>query len=274
MKTLKHCSQLLLTLVMAYMLTACATVAGTGRSQLSLVDDAELNQAASLSYKQLLSESHLSSNRQKTKLLKQVGARISAAAKVLMAEYGRENEVAKYQWEFNLIDSDEINAFCMPGGKVAFYTGILPVCESEAGIAAVMGHEVAHALAKHSNERVSQQMLTSVGASLLSIGLQVGGASAVSADLAMTAFAVGSQYGVLLPFSRAHEAEADRLGMSLMALAGYDPREAVALWQRMAKLPSRGSTPYFLSTHPSDSQRIKNLEKFIPEAQTRFRPKK
>ncbi|MDR2443465.1 MAG: M48 family metallopeptidase [Deltaproteobacteria bacterium] len=266
----KHSLNIIATLALVYLLAACAPVAGTGRSQLNLVSDAELNQAASLQYKQLLTESHLSSDRKNTRMIKAVGAKISAAAKQLMAEYGRENEIAGYQWEFNLIDSDEVNAFCMPGGKVAFYTGILPVCQTEAGVAAVMGHEVAHALAKHANERVSQQLLANVGSSLLSIGLQIGGVSGGTAELAMSAFAIGSQYGVLLPYSRAHESEADRIGMSLMAMAGYDPHEAVALWQRMSQLSGR-TTPYFLSTHPSDKQRIVNLEKFLPEAEARLK---
>ena len=259
-------------LAMALLAAACANVAGTGRSQLNLVSDSELNQAASLQYRQLLNESRLSSNRADTLMIKRVGARISRAAQELMNSLGRGDEVAKYQWEFNLIQSDDVNAFCMPGGKVAFYTGILPVCETEAGVAAVMGHEVAHALAKHANERVSQQMVASIGANLLGIGLGIGGASQVTTELAMTAFAVGSQYGVLLPFSRAHEAEADRIGMSLMAMAGYDPQAAVDLWKRMARLSGRGSVPFFMSTHPSDSQRIKNLENYLPEAQARFKP--
>ena len=153
-----------------------------------------------------------------------------------MNSLGRGGEVARYQWEFNLIESNEVNAFCMPGGKVAFYTGIMPVCQDEAGVAAVMGHEVAHALARHAAERASQQTVANVGSTLLGIGLALGGVSSAASDVAMTAFTLGSQYGVLLPYSRAHEAEADRIGMSLMAMAGYDPHEAVELWRRMARL--------------------------------------
>lgn len=257
-----------------WLLAACAPVAGTGRSQLSLVSDAELNQSASLQYRQLLQESKLSTDRKASAMIKRVGARISKAAGELMASYGRESEIANYQWEFNLIDSEEVNAFCMPGGKVAFYTGILPVCQDEAGVAAVMGHEVAHALARHAAERVSQQMVASIGQSLLGIGLSLGGVSSGTADLAMTAFAMGSQYGVLLPYSRAHEAEADRIGMSLMAMAGYQPQEAVALWQRMSQLSGRSQPPFFMSTHPTDRQRIQNLEKYLPEAQALYKPAK
>jgi predicted Zn-dependent protease len=271
MRIPRKITSLIAALALACLAAACAPVAGTGRSQLNLVNDAELNQAATLQYRQLINESRLSSNRSETLMLKRVGARISQAAKELMASLGRSDEIANYQWEFNLIDSKEVNAFCMPGGKVAFYTGILPVCASEAGVAAVMGHEVAHALARHANERASQQMVANIGATLLNVGLSIGGASGAASELAMTAFAVGSQYGVLLPFSRAHEAEADRIGMSLMAMAGYEPQEAVELWRRMAQLSGRGSTPYFMSTHPSDAQRIKNLETYLPEARSRYK---
>ena len=257
-------------MALLWLMSACAPVAGTGRSQLSLVNDAELNQAAALQYSQLMRESKLSTDRAQSAMIKKVGARISKAAKELMASYGRESEIANYQWEFNLIDSKEVNAFCMPGGKVAFYTGILPVCQDEAGVAAVMGHEVAHALARHAAERVSQQTLTSIGGALLGIGLSLGGVSSGASELAMTAFNIGSQYGVLLPYSRAHEAEADRIGMSLMAMAGYDPQAAIDLWRRMAQQSGRGGTPYFMSTHPTDQQRISNLQKYLPEAQARF----
>jgi predicted Zn-dependent protease len=257
-------------LALAWLLSACAPVAGTGRSQLSLVNDAELNQSASLQYRQLIKESHLSTDRKSSAMIKRVGARISQAAKQFMASYGREAEIADYQWEFNLIDSEEVNAFCMPGGKVAFYTGILPICQDETGVAAVMGHEVAHALARHGAERASQQILANVGQSLLGIGLSLGGASGGTADLAMTAFAVGSQYGVLLPYSRAHESEADRIGLSLMAMAGYNPQGAVDLWRRMSQMENRSNPPFFMSTHPTDKKRISDLEKFLPEAEAVF----
>ncbi|MDR1297384.1 MAG: M48 family metallopeptidase [Deltaproteobacteria bacterium] len=272
MSGLKKLQTCLLSLLLVVFFIACSPVVGTGRSQLNLVDDAELNQSAALQYTELIKDSHLSSNREQTRMIRRVGDRISRAARELMASEGRAAEVEAYKWEFNLIESDEVNAFCMPGGKVAFYTGILPVCQTEAGVAAVMGHEVAHALARHGNERVSQQMMTSIGASLLSIGLGVGGVSGGTSDLVMTAFSVGSTYGVLLPFSRSHEAEADRIGMSLMSMAGYEPQEAVNLWERMAENSGGKSPPFFMSTHPSDQQRIKNLQSYLPEAQQRFKP--
>jgi predicted Zn-dependent protease len=274
MQSINRFKSILLVLALACLLAGCASVVGTGRSQLNLVSDDELNQASSLQYSQLLQESHLSSNRQQTRMVKNVGAKISQAARQLMASEGREAEIDAYKWEFNLIDSEEVNAFCMPGGKVAFYTGIMPICETEAGVAAVMGHEVAHALARHGNERVSQQMMTNIGANLLGLGLSIGGASGATADLVMTAYGVGSQFGILLPYSRSHEAEADRIGMSLMAMAGYDPQEAVNLWRRMDAKSGGSSPPYFLSTHPSNEQRIKNLESYMPEAMEKYRPSK
>ncbi|MDR2301618.1 MAG: M48 family metallopeptidase [Deltaproteobacteria bacterium] len=273
MKQLKSFRSILCVLGLLCLLSGCTTVVGTGRSQLNMVSDDELNQAASLQYSQLIKGSHLSSDRQQTRMVKNVGARIAKAAERLMAAEGRQHEISGYKWEFNLIDSKEVNAFCMPGGKVAFYTGIMPICQDEAGVAAVMGHEVAHALAKHGNERVSQQMMVGIGANLLGIGLGIGGVSSGAADLIMTAYSVGSQFGVMLPYSRAHESEADRIGMTLMAMAGYDPHQAVELWKRMAS--SGGSSPpYFLSTHPSNQQRIQGLEKYMPEAMEYYQPAK
>ncbi|MDR0621441.1 MAG: M48 family metallopeptidase [Deltaproteobacteria bacterium] len=271
MYRIKSFQTILLALGLLCLLVGCTSVVGTGRSQLNLVSDAELNQAASLQYSQLMKQSHLSSDRQQTRMIKTVGARIAKAAEELMASEGRQAEIANYKWEFNLIDSKEVNAFCMPGGKVAFYTGIMPICQDEAGVAAVMGHEVAHALARHGNERVSQQMMVGIGANLLGIGLGVGGVSSVTADLIMTAYSVGSQFGVMLPYSRAHESEADRIGMTLMALAGYNPEEAIELWKRMDQAGG-SAPPYFLSTHPSNRQRIEGLEKYLPEAQSYYQP--
>ncbi|MDR2366926.1 MAG: M48 family metallopeptidase [Deltaproteobacteria bacterium] len=272
MKTVTRFRTLALALGLAFLLAGCTSVVGTGRSQLNLVSDAELNQVASLQYSKLIKESHLSSDRNQTRMVKNVGARIARAAQDLMASEGRQGEIADYKWEFNLIDSKEVNAFCMPGGKVAFYTGIMPICQDEAGVAAVMGHEVAHALARHGNERVSNQMMVGIGANLLGIGLGIGGVGSGAADLIMTAYSVGSQYGVLLPYNRAHEAEADRIGMRLMAMAGYDPEAAVDLWRRMDSAGGSG-VPFFLSTHPSNRQRIEALEGFLPEARSYYVPR-
>lgn len=260
-----------LIVLLAAILAACATVPGTGRSQLSLVDDADLNAMAATQYKEMIQTEPLSTNQAETAMIKRVGARISKASEEYLREHGLADEISEYQWEFNLIQSDQANAFCMPGGKVAFYTGILPYCKDETGVAVIMGHEVAHAIAHHSRERASQQMMASVGGTLLSVGLGVGGAGALTSDIAMAAYGLGSQVGVLLPFSRAHESEADRIGLSLMAMAGYDPGAAIGFWERMAAAAGEKSNAEFLSTHPSDQTRIADIKRYLPEAEARYK---
>lgn len=262
--------KLLLSTLMILNLAACATVPGTGRSQLSLVDDSELNTMAATEYRDMMKKGPLSTDQKSTAMIKNVGAKISRASETYLREHGLGNEISSYQWEFNLIQSDQVNAFCMPGGKVAFYTGILPYCKNENGVAVIMGHEVAHAIAHHSRERASQQLMTNVGGTLLSVGLGVGGASSMTSDMAMAAFGLGSQVGILLPYSRAHESEADRIGLTLMAMAGYDPNGAVAFWERMAAGSDKGGSS-FLSTHPSDQKRIDDLNKYMPEAMARYK---
>jgi predicted Zn-dependent protease len=198
-------------------------------------------------------------------MIKRVGDRIAKAAQVLMAEYGQSDRLKDYNWEFNLIDSDEINAFCMAGGKVAFYTGILPICKDENGVATVMGHEVAHALARHGAERASQQMAAGIGSTVLELALGASSVSPGTGQAIMIAYGLGAQYGVLLPYSRAHEAEADRIGLSLMALAGYDPRRSLEFWQRMSAATGNSGSSFF-QTHPSDQERMANIQEYINEA--------
>jgi len=169
-----------------------------------------------------------------------------------------------YKWEFNLVDDDAVNAWCMPGGKVVVYTGILPLAKGEEGLAVVMGHEISHAIAKHGDERLSQGLVTQMGGIALSTALSQ--QATATHDLFMTAFGVGSQVGILLPYSRVQESEADRLGLIFMAMAGYDPREAVDFWKRMANVTKGASVPEFLSSHPADTKRVDNIEKLLPEA--------
>ena len=251
-------------------LAACATVPGTGRKQLSLVSDRDLSTMAAQQYSQMVRKGPLSDSQKDTAMIKKVGAGISRAAETFLREQGRASEIAGYRWEFNLIEADEVNAFCMPGGKVAFYTGILPYTKGEAGVAVVMGHEVAHAIAHHSRERASQELLANIGENILDIGMRMRGESALTYQMAMSAYGLGSQVGVLLPFSRAHESEADRIGLTLMALAGYDPAEAVAFWRRMSEKTGGASGPAFLSTHPSDKSRVAYIEEYLPEARARY----
>lgn len=259
---------LLILLVLA--LAACATVPGTGRSQLNLVNDSELNTMATSQYREMVQKGPLSTNQKETAMIRAVGAKISRAAEDYLRENGLASEASSYNWEFNLIESADVNAFCMPGGKVAFYTGILPYCQNETGVAVIMGHEVAHAIAHHSRERASQQVMTQMGGALLSIGLGAGGASALTNDVAMAAYGLGSEVGILLPYSRAHESEADRIGLTLMAMAGYDPQAALGFWERMASASGKQGSD-FLSTHPSDQKRIADIQKYLPEAEARYK---
>jgi predicted Zn-dependent protease len=249
---------------------ACTAVPGTGRRQLSLADEQQLSALAAQQYAALIKQGPLSANQKDTAMIRKVGGSISRAAETFLRDQGLASEIANYKWEFNLIESDEPNAFCMPGGKVAFYTGILAYTRNEAGVAVVMGHEVAHAIAHHSREQASQQALANLGGQLLDLGLALGGASNLAGQAATTAYGLGSQVGVLLPFSRAHESEADRIGLTLMAMAGYDPAEALAFWSRMSEGQGGAGGPDFLSTHPSDKSRIAGIEKYLPEARARY----
>ena len=203
-----------------------------------------------------------------SELVKKVGNNISIAVEKYFKDQGRENLLEGYKWEFNLVEGKDINAWCMPGGKVAFYTGILPITENELGIAVVMGHEVAHAVARHGSERLSHQLAIQTGGNLLNLSLS-GGEIPISSDLALQAYGVGTNLGIL-SYSRKHELEADRLGLIFMAMAGYDPREAVEFWKRMDKLSS-DSNNEFLSTHPSHRHRIEDIKKDLPEAMNYYK---
>ena len=242
----------------------CATVPLSGRKQLNLIPSSEINTLALQNYQEVLKESKLSNNQQQVALVKKVGKRLSTAVEEYMKAQGLQDRIKGFQWEFNLIQNDTtVNAWCMPGGKVAFYTGIMPICQNEDGVAVVMSHEISHAIAQHGNERMSQQLALNLGGSALSVALSQ--KPQLTQQLAMAAFGVGTQVGILLPYSRAQESEADELGIYFMAMAGYDPHVAVPFWQRMdAQGGSR--PPEFLSTHPDPKNRIKNIEKTIPKA--------
>lgn len=250
-------------LILVSILMACKKVPLTDRKQFNPIPNSQLNSSSFTSYNQVMKESKLSSNTAQVDMVKTVGNRIKDAVEQYLKENNIEDATEGFKWEFNLIAENIVNAWCMPGGKVAFYEGILPVCEDEAGIAVVMGHEVAHAIAKHGGERMSQA-LAQQG---LGMGLSVlmREQPERTQALAMTAYTGISTVGAMLPFSRLHESEADELGIKFMALAGYDPAEAPKFWQRM-KAQSGGAPPEFLSTHPSSNTRIKDLNKLLPEA--------
>jgi predicted Zn-dependent protease len=245
------------------LLAACATVPITGRRQLSLVPDSQMNSMSFTQYDQVLAESKLSKDAAATAQVRRVGVKIQGAVERYFQQQGQSQQLEGYAWDFNLIDSDQVNAWCMPGGKVAFYSGILPVCKDETGIAVVMGHEVAHAIAKHGGERLSQQMALQLGGVALSEAMR--SKPEQTRELWMGAFGLGAQVGIMLPFSRQHESEADRLGLIFMAMAGYDPRVAPKFWERMAA-NGAGAPPEFLSTHPSDATRIRQLNEYLAEA--------
>lgn len=249
---------------------SCSKVPITGRSQLSLVPEGEIIAMADASYDTFLMQNKLSTDKEATAMIKRCGANIQKAVESYFASQNASDQLKGYAWEFNLVESDEVNAWCMPGGKVVFYTGILPVCKDETGVAVVMGHEVAHAVARHGNERMSQGLLAQFGSATLDMALAKN--SGLTKQIAATAFGLGAQYGALLPFSRKQESEADHLGLIFMAMAGYDPRAAVPFWERMAAGSKGGKPPEIMSTHPSDETRIANLNKLMPEAMKYYKP--
>ena len=262
MKTL--ISRIALPVIILLLFAQCATVPITGRRQLILFPENEMVSMSLTSYSSFLKENKLSTDAVNKKRIKDVGARISKAVEQYLAANGMQDQIANFQWEFNLVASNEPNAWCMPGGKVVFYEGILPYCKTDAGIAVVMGHEIAHAVAHHSNERMSQQTLLQYGQAAATEILGHDQSDTRKALLA-AAIGMGTNLGVTLPFSRKHEYEADRLGLIFMTMAGYDPNEAVAFWSRMANSGS-AKQPEFLSTHPAVQNRIAKLKATIPEA--------
>ncbi len=248
---------------------ACNTVPITGRKQLKLVPNSQLLPMSFDQYQQVLSESELSSDADQVAMIKRVGERIQKAAEEYYKNHNLEKELNGYDWEYNLIVSEQVNAWCMPGGKVAFYTGILPICEDETGVAVVMGHEIAHALANHGGERMSQGMVAQMGMSTL--GAAMGENPSLTRQLLLQSIGMGTQLGVL-KFSRSNESEADHIGLILMAKAGYNPQAATSFWERMAALSGGQAPPEFLSTHPASETRVRDLEALMPEAMKYYSP--
>ncbi len=253
----------------ALFLFACETVPVTGRQQLSLIPASQVNSMSFDAYDDFLKEHQVVNGTSDARMVERTGEKIQKAVEAYLSNNNMSDRLQGYKWEFNLVKDDAVNAFCMPGGKVVVYTGIIPVAQSEAGLAVVMGHEIAHAIANHGNERMSQSLLVQMGGEALSVALAE--KPAETRQLFMSAFGVGSQVGVLLPYSRLQESEADHLGLIFMSMAGYDPHAAADFWQRMAQQKSGGSTPEFLSTHPADQTRIENIRQLIPEAMKYYR---
>ena len=265
--------QIFILLLSTCLLAGCALNLLTGRNQLSLVSESELQLVASSQYNTFLNENKVlnAANSREAATVDRVGARISNAITKYYDSQGKASLLEGYKWEFNTIESKEINAWCMPGGKVVIYTGLLPVTQTEPSLAIVMGHEIAHSVAKHGNERMSQGLVQQMGGAALGIALAQ--KPQQTQDLFMMAFGIGSTVGAILPWSRQQETEADKYGLIFSAMAGYDPREALAFWQRMSAAGG-GSQPEFLSTHPSDETRLRKLKQFMPEAMKYYTARK
>ena len=262
MKTFKYFFTIIITSSVLFI--SCSTVPLTGRSQLNMIPSSEMLSMSYQQYDQFLKENKLSTNQVEVDMVKRVGVNIQQAVEKYMSDHAISSRLKGYEWDFNLVEDEQINAWCMPGGKVVVYTGILPVTNDETGLAVVMGHEIAHAIAEHGNERMSQQLLQQVGAVGLMVAMKE--EPAETQALWLSVYGVGTTVGIMLPYSRTHESEADHLGLIFMAMAGYDPHLAPEFWKRMAAGKQGGSPPEFLSTHPSDQTRINDITSWIPEA--------
>lgn len=251
------------------LLTGCSSVPVTGRRQLNLVSDNEVLSASLTEYQSYMKTAKKSTNAEETAQVVRVGKRIAAATEEYLKTHGAASEISEFSWEFNLVQNNELNAFCMPGGKIVVYEGLMKIISKDDELAVVLGHEVAHAVAKHSNERMSQQLVAQYGAGIL--GQALSGQSQAVQAIASQVYGLGANYGVILPFSRKHESEADKIGLVFMRLAGYDPEVAVSFWKKMSA-SSSSSVPEFASTHPSDSRRISDIEKALPAIMKDYQP--
>lgn len=262
---------LFLVAISSMFIVACTTNAITGRSQLSLVSEESLQKEAVTQYNSILSKNTVISNttNKDAEMVKRVGKRIAAAITKYYSDKGLSNELAGYNWEFNLIDSKEVNAWCMPGGKVAVYTGLLPITQNEAALAIVLGHEITHAVAHHGQERISQALLAQ-GIGITGDVFTSGNSKAN--NIFKSIYAPGAEVGVLLPNSRKQEYEADHYGLIFAAMAGYNPREAIPFWTRMANLNTGAKAPEILSDHPLDSKRIEKIKGYMDEALKYYQP--
>ena len=251
----------------ALLLSGCGSVPITGRRQLNLVSDQEILSSSLSQYTSYMQGAKKSSNTTQSAMVTRVGRKIAAATESYLKNNGLADEVSNFSWEFNLVQDNQLNAFCMPGGKIVVYEGLMKIISSDDELAVVLGHEVAHAVAKHSNERMSQQLLAQYGAQVVS-GALANNSSAVK-SIASQVYGIGAQYGVMLPFSRKHESEADYMGLILMTIAGYNPDVAVGFWQKMSG-GGQSSTPEFMSTHPSDQTRISDIQKNLPDVKKKY----
>ncbi len=255
---------------MLFLVIACTTKNPfTGKNNLNFVSNEQLFPSAFAQYDQFLKENKVITGTADAREVEKVGNRIRQAAETYLAAKGYSDYLKGYQWEYKLIDDKAVNAWCMPGGKIVVYSGLMPVAQTEAGLATVMGHEVAHALANHGAQRMSASQLQQLGA--VGVALATGSQSAERQQMWQQYFGIGSTVGLMLPFSRNHESEADMIGLTLMAIAGYNPDNALTFWDRMSAKAGGGAPPEILSTHPSDKTRMNNIKKLIPKAKEEAR---
>ena len=257
-------NHLLLAISTGLLVSACATNPITGKQTLNFVSNSELFPTSFQQYNTFLTENKVITGTADAKRVENVGMKIKAAAEKYLAYLGQSQYLKDYRWEYKLVENKEVNAWCMPGGKIVVYSGILPITQDEAGLATVMGHEVSHALANHGAQRMSAAQLQQIGSAALDAATS--NKSDATRQIFAQAYGVGSEVGVMLPFSRSNETEADKIGLTLMAIAGYNPDDAISFWTRMSAKSGAAGTPEFMSTHPSDATRIANLKSLIPEA--------
>jgi len=264
----KYFANPLIFIAILLMLGSCTTVPIIGRKQMNLLPESQLVSMSFTNYKTFLDTSEVIQSGADLAMVRKSGEKISKAVEKFLRDNGLADRINQFKWEFNLVKDQTPNAWAMPGGKVVFYSGIMPLCLNENGIAVVMGHEIAHAVARHGNERMSQGLLTQLGGMALDVALDQQPEKTKS--IFNMAYGIGAQVGLMLPYSRKHEYEADKLGLIFMTMAGYHPNEAISFWQRMAA-QNKSNLPEFLSTHPIDSKRIAELKKFIPETE-KYKP--
>ncbi len=265
---------LLGSLIGAFVLTGCSRNAITGRNQLNIVSESQLQEMAVTQYRQFLAESNVvtanSSMSKEYAMVQRVGNRIANAITQYYTQQGLGKELQGYKWEFNLVQGKDVNAFCMPGGKVVIYTGLLPVAQNEAGVAVVMGHEIAHAILQHGSERMSRAVAAQYGGQIA--GAVIGSQNQALGNIFGAVYSPVATTTMILPNSRAQESEADRYGLRFAALAGYNPQEAIPFWTRMAQAGGASNVPTILRSHPTNEQRIRDLQKIVPEAMKYYRP--
>ena len=259
-------------LIFSALIIACTKNVVTGRGQYKLLSESALQSLALQEYQSFLTSHKVvgSSANRDAEMVRRVGQRITKAVETYYASKNLSKELEGYKWEYNLVDDNTVNAWCMPGGKIVVYTGLLPISQNEAALAIVLGHEVSHAIFQHGNERMSQALTAQLG----QIGLEIAmkDKPAETRNLFLNAFGAGATVGLILPFSRKHEYEADHYGLYWAAMAGYNPQEAISFWERMSRASNSQKPPEFLSTHPDDGSRIKKLQEYMPEALKMYKP--